>query len=66
MGVASTLVSPAGQYLSGHRLDPSGCVAIMTLSAPLTLVNLDAPGHSLTIADQSGISYLDAIVPRRP
>ena len=52
LGTASTLVSPAGEYLSLHMLDPSGRVAVyMTAaSARLTLVNLDGPQTTVRIA----------------
>ncbi len=66
MGAASTLVSPAGEYLSSHMLDPSGRVAVyMTTARPLTLVNLDVPAATLRIADESpGIIGLDLIARR--
>lgn len=67
MGVSSTLVSPAGVYLSSFRLDPSGRVAIMLVGDRFLLVNLDAPDRTLKLADQSyGIGYLEAIAPRWP
>ncbi len=67
MGISSTLVSPAGVYLSGFRLDPSGRVATMHVGGQFLLVNLDAPDRTLKLADESsGIYYLEAIAPRWP
>jgi hypothetical protein len=67
LGTASTLVSPAGEYLSYSMLDPSGRVALyMTgASARMTLVNLDVPAATVRIADESpGILALNVIAPR--
>lgn len=67
LGTASTLVSPAGEYLSLHMLDPSGRVAVyMTAASPrMTLVNLDVPQATLPIADESpGVVGLNVIARR--
>jgi hypothetical protein len=67
MGTASTLVSPAGEYLGSSMLDPSGRVAVylMVASARLTLVNLDVPQATVRIADESpGIVGLNVIARR--
>jgi hypothetical protein len=67
LGAAATLVSPAGEFLSSHMLDPSGRVAVyMTAaSARMTLVNLDVPAVTVRIADESpGIIGLNVIARR--
>ena len=67
LGTASTLVSPAGQYLISNIFDASGRVTVLMTagSADMTLVNLDAPAATLRIADESaGISTLDVIARR--
>lgn len=67
MGAASTLVSPASEYLISSMLDPSGRVAVyMTAaSAGMTLVNLDVPEATVRIADESpGIIGLNVIARR--
>lgn len=67
MGAASTLVSPAGEFLIDYMLDPSGRVAVyMTAaSARMTLVNLDVPQATVRVADESpGIIGLNVIARR--
>lgn len=67
LGTASTLVSPAGEYLSLWLLDPSGRALVFMTAASLrlTLVNLDAPAATMKIADEStGISNLTLVAPR--
>jgi hypothetical protein len=69
IGVASTLVSPAGAYVSIHMLDRSGRVTFMmtSTSASLFLVNLDAPSATMPVAfEVPGIASLQAVVPRWP
>jgi hypothetical protein len=69
IGVASTLVSPPGQYLSIYMLDLSGRVAFMSTaaSASMTLANLDAPSATMPVAlEVPGIGSLQAVVPRWP
>jgi hypothetical protein len=66
-GTSSTLVSPAGEYLSLHLLDPSGRVATIMMNATtqMTLVNLDAPQATMKLTDDSfGNSELSVITRR--